>query len=76
MATRAKKTDPIYIASETFACELDGDQIIVNKGITRVRHGHPLLNAYPGAFESLEEGVDFEVEQATAAPGEKRGDKD
>jgi hypothetical protein len=61
----------IYIAKESFATEYDGVPISVVAGHTRVREGHPLLRGREHLFEPL--GVDYEWEQATAAPGEKRG---
>jgi hypothetical protein len=49
------------------------DGVLTNyyAGTTRVRAGHPLLKAAPGKFEPMT--LDYETEQATAAPGEKRG---
>ena len=61
----------IYIANETFATELDGQSIIVQKDVTRVRAGHPLLKGKKDLFTLLT--VQFDVEQATAKPGEQRG---
>lgn len=61
----------IYVATETFATELDNQPIIVQKDITRVRAGHPLLKGRENLFKLIT--VHYEVEQATAAPGEKRG---
>ncbi len=61
----------IYVAIETFSFALDGNPVIVHAGQT-VREGHPILKAVPGHFVPLVEHVDFEVEQASAAPGEKR----
>lgn len=67
------RRDAVWVAKETFACEVDGEQITVFAGTTRVREGHPLLDIYRGSFESTDTDVHFDVEQATAAPGEKRG---
>lgn len=62
----------IYVARESFTTELaDGTPIHVRSGVTRVREGHPLLVGREELFEPMT--VDYEVEQATAAPGEKRG---
>ena len=63
----------IYVARESFATTLDGENLSVKRGITRVRDGHPLLKANPNRFEPLE--VHYDVERTTAAPGEKRGGK-
>lgn len=65
--------DVIYVATETFACEVDGSPVIVHAGETRVREGHSLLDTYRQSFKPADSGVHFDVEQATAAPGEKRG---
>lgn len=65
----------ILIATETFATEIDGIPTIVHKNVTRVREGHPIALANPQNFEPVEDRVDHElpdIEQATAAPGEKR----
>lgn len=66
----------ILIATETFATEIDGVPTIVHKNVTRVREGHPIALANPQNFAPVEDRVDHElpdIEQATAAPGEKRG---
>jgi hypothetical protein len=69
-----KRDDGIYVANTSFICDLDGVQETIHKGSTRVRGGHPLLRAHPEYFDRADVGVQFEVvEQATAAPGEKRG---
>ena len=72
----ARGKSGIYVATTSFACEIDGYRLNVNTG-ERVREGHELLRIYGEAFEPLEAGhVHYEVaeiEQATAAPGEKRG---
>jgi hypothetical protein len=60
----------VYVCKESAAFEWDGDMVVVHKDITRVRAGHPILAAHPELFEEIT--VHFEVEQATAAPGEKR----
>lgn len=60
----------LYRAKETFITT-DGD--VIRAGITTVRAGHQLLKGREDLFELLE--ADYEVEQATAAPGEKRGER-
>lgn len=62
-----------YVARESFACEIDGERIMVRKGRTRVDGEHPLYKAHSKSFEPVDKGVEFDVEQATKAPGEKRG---
>jgi hypothetical protein len=68
---RTKQPD-LYVAKVGFAAELDGERIIVNQG-EKVRAGHPLLRAQGEYFEPVDTTVQYDVEQATAAPGEKRG---
>jgi len=69
----------IYRATASFVLDLNGRRYAAHKGRTTVEEGHPLLEARPGAFRPLvadlrvadaQEGG--QVEQATAAPGEKR----
>jgi hypothetical protein len=63
----------VYVATESFSCDLDGVPVNVTKGITRVREGHPLLRGREQLF-TVDDQIDFDlVEAATAAPGEKRG---
>ena len=62
--------DTIYVATRTFVTTLDGKRVMVNRGKTRVRHGHPLLKGREHLFSPI--GVHYDVEQATKAPGEKR----
>lgn len=62
----------IFVATESFSTEIDGEIFVCHRNKTRVREGHPLLKANPDYFKSAGEGVTFEVENATAAPGEKR----
>lgn len=69
----ARKTSDIFVARETFVCALNGEQITVQAGVTRVRAGHPLVETYANYFEPADTDLHFDVEQATAAPGEKRG---
>lgn len=68
------RREQVWVATESAVCLLDGQQEVIHAGVTRVREGHPLLDAYRGYFEPADTGVHYEVEQATAAPGEKRGD--
>ncbi len=68
------RADAVWVATTTFACEVDGASVIVHEGQTRVREGHPMLDAYRESFQLADQGVQFDTtEQATAAPGEKRG---
>ena len=74
MAEKAKKVD-VFIANESGACQLGDDHYTFVKGVTRIRAGHPLLEANPQYFEPVDESVHYDIEHATSAPGEKRGQK-
>lgn len=71
----AGREGAVFVANTTFACDLDGSPEVVHAGKTRVRAGHPLLTRYRSYFDPVESGVQFDVEQATAAPGERRGQR-
>lgn len=60
----------IFVAVDSAAFELDGEMVVVHKGVTRVREGHPMLKAHETLFKPID--VHYDVEQATRAPGEKR----
>lgn len=65
------KSEDIFVAKESFSTVIDNVPTNVIGGITRVRKGHPLLKGREALFEALD--VHYDVEQATARPGEKRG---
>jgi hypothetical protein len=67
-----KSTPDIYVATRSFHCEVDGERLFVTKG-EKVRAGHPMLRTQGENFEPVDTTVHYDVEQATAAPGEKRG---
>lgn len=58
----------VYLANQTFACELDGEPLIIHRGITRVREGHPLQKAYAGSFDLIDSEIEYDIEEATAPP--------
>lgn len=58
----------VYIANSTFACDLDGAPVIVHRGVTRVRAGHPLFERYKSNFDLVDTAIEFDIEEATAAP--------
>lgn len=62
----------MFIATESFATEVDGVQQSIVAGTTRVWEGHELLKRFPDWFKPIT--AHFGVEQATAAPGEARGE--
>ena len=74
--TRAKKPkqdEPqIFVARSSGVVKIDGELHHYYAGTTRVRAGHPLLNAAPGMFEPMR--LDYETEDATNTPGRKRGE--
>ena len=71
MANKKDKEPEIYVATSSGVVKIDGKLHNYYGGTTRVRAGHPLLKAAPRAFKPMK--LDYEVEQATKAPGEKRG---
>jgi hypothetical protein len=60
-----------YRAKYAFGVMYEGEQITIPQGEI-VRAGHPLLEGREEHFEPVESFGRFDVEQATAAPGEKR----
>lgn len=72
--TRKAATAPdptIFVATSTGVVKVDGQLVHYYAGTTRVRAGHPLLDAARGKFEPMK--LDYDVEDATNAPGRKRG---
>ena len=71
----ATKTAPavgrdVYVPIDGgFVAEVDGSPVNFHSNM-RVREGHWLLEKYPELFEPIR--VQYDVEQATAAPGETR----
>ena len=67
-----KSSEPqIFVARSSGVVKVDGKLTNYYGGSTRVRAGHPLLKAAPGAFIPME--LDYDVEDASADPGRKRG---
>lgn len=61
----------LYVATESFTTEIDGQPVTIRQGVDRVREGHRLMQGREHLFELAP--VDYDVEQMTAAPGERRG---
>lgn len=59
-------------AKESFVTMLDGEPVQVSAG-DLVHPDHPLLKGREGLFRPARDHIRFDVEQATKAPGEKRG---
>ncbi len=64
----------ILVAKESFCCRYEGADHSFVAGTSRVRAGHPILKGIEHLFEPIK--PHYEFEQATAAPGEHRGDAD
>ena len=63
-----------YVANTSGSAEVEGQTYTFHEGVTRFAADHPVVKACPLFFDR--EGVQTPaVEQATAAPGERRGDK-
>lgn len=63
----------VFVANTSGVAEIKGESFTFHAGVTRVRAGHPLLKACPDYFSPVTDAVTYEVESASAAPGEKRG---
>lgn len=70
----AQKKVDIYAAKQPFSARVGDDRVSVAKG-ELARADHELVKNYPSLFEPVDNIIRFDVEQATQAPGEKRGEK-
>jgi hypothetical protein len=70
----AKEKVELYRANQSAATVFEGEEVFVKEG-DLVRAGHDILKGREWLFEPAEGYVRFDVEQATAAPGEKRSTK-
>lgn len=68
--TTAETARAVFTPKDSFVADYQGVPTSFNRGITFVREGHELLDRYPDLFEEIR--VHYDVEQATAAPGETR----
>lgn len=62
----------MLVAKESFACHRDGADRSFVAGHTRIMSNHPWLKGIEHLFEPAQPSRGFEVEAATAAPGERR----
>lgn len=62
----------LYVAKESFMADVDGVPTMFREGVTLVREGHPILDEFGHMFEPARAHYEVDVEQATAAPGERR----
>lgn len=69
--TKVADRGGILVANESFSKRFEGADHHFQSGVTRVREGHPILRGVEHLFKPV--SADYEFEQATAAPGEKRG---
>lgn len=71
MPTRQRSRVNLFVAMESFVATVDGTPVAVKEG-DLVREGHDLLRGREEMFAPADDHVRFDVEQATAAPGETR----
>ena len=70
MPTKTKSEGrDVYRPIEGFIADVDGSPVNFTRQ-TYVREGHWILDKWPHLFEPIR--VQYDVEQATAAPGEQR----
>ena len=58
-------TDRTFIARASAFVDHEGGSVRIKKGITRVREGHGLLQAYPQFFEAAGARVQFDTVETT-----------
>jgi len=63
----------IYVAKETTFLTMDGKEVRISAGVTRVREGHALLAARPDLFKMLD--VHYDVEDTRRAPQDEPAPK-
>ena len=54
----------LHVAKETFVTEIDGNEVVVYAGVTRVESGHPLLKGREQMFEPAEPRADLKAPRA------------
>lgn len=71
MGKRKSDDSDIFIATESFTCEIDDEHFAVIKGKTRVREGHPLLVGNRDYFKPVGDDVTYELPGEIPAPEEQ-----
>lgn len=66
------KAGQVLEAKEGFVCDINGERYIVNEKMTRIDSSHPLNQHYPQHFQPVADHLTYNVEAATAEPGEQR----
>ncbi len=59
----------IYVATQSGFLTVDGKEVPLISGVTRVREGHALIKARPDMFKELT--VHYDLEDARSAPQDK-----
>lgn len=62
----------VVVVAETVAVGFDGGVVTLRRG-EAWDENHPIVRAHPGCFMDLPVPEHRGIEQATAAPGERRG---
>ncbi len=70
MARRRNPDQDILIAKTSGVLVVDGVEQTITRGVSRARASHPIVRAAPDWWEPIQ--VHYDVEEATAAPGERR----
>ncbi len=73
MAKTQQSQPKVYVAVDSFVCNYDGADHVFRPDGPFVREGHPILTGREHMFREVTAHPSYEVEQATAAPGERRG---
>lgn len=69
---RKNPDEDILVATESGWITVNGQSEPVRRNVTRARRGSAIVKASPDMWRPID--VQYEVEQATAAPGERRGE--
>ena len=63
----------LLVAADTFTADFEGVPHTFIEDQTRVREGHPILKGIEHLFKPIK--AHYEIEAASAAPGERRGEQ-